>query len=274
MARYLLGQLPEEEQAELERLYLADDDLYEQLLSLEDDLRDAYARDELSTADHEAFEQRLLAAPRQRQEQEFARNLCLYLGDAGTRPVAQSPPVSKWKSLFGAVGTHPRVAFLSTLSFALLVLIAGGWWLEHKSVQHALPLSQTGSGASSGNVPPTPEQEEPGTIALVLSPALVRGAEEQSKPLVIPPAVDRVRLEAPVQVSYQHYEAILQTVEGKRIWNKKGLDAETFPGGKRIVLHLPSSLLPPGDYILTIRGWQAAGNPETVAEYAFRVAKS
>ena len=39
MAQYLLGQLPEEDQAELERRYLADDSLFEELLAIEDDLR-------------------------------------------------------------------------------------------------------------------------------------------------------------------------------------------------------------------------------------------
>jgi hypothetical protein len=33
-------------------------------------------------------------------------------------------------------------------------------------------------------------------------------------------------------------------------------------------------LLPPGDYILTLRGLPTAGSPETVAEYAFRVGTS
>lgn len=268
MARYLLGQLPEEEQAELERLYLADDDLYEQLLSLEDDLRDAYVRNQLSSADREAFEQRLLAAPRQKQDQKFARDLCLYLEGAPTELVPRTQSFPKWKLLLRALSAQRRMVFVPALSFTILVLIAGGVWLGHKSAYPPAAGSQTASGGSSGG------QADPRTIALVLTPGLVRGAAEQSKPVVIPPDVVRVRLEAPVQVSYQHYEAILQTVEGDRIWNKKDLEAEAFPGGKRIVLYLPANLLPPGDYILTIRGLQAAENSATVAEYAFRVRKS
>jgi hypothetical protein len=277
MAQYLLGQLPEEEQAELESRYLADDDLYEQLLAVEDDLRDAYVRNDLSNADREAFEQKLLAAPRQKQEQEFARNLCLYLEETGAGLVPPDQPVSKWKSLLRALGAQPRTVLLPALSFTILVLIAGGWWLGRKSVQPLPPASpQTASGNSSGNAVQTPgeEEPEPRTLAVVLSRGLVRGAEEQSKPLVIPPDVSRVRLEAPVEVSYRHYEAMLQTIESRRIWSKKDLEAQAYPGGKRIVLYLPSSLLPPGDYILTIRGLPAAGNPETVAEYSFRVGKT
>jgi hypothetical protein len=278
MAQYLLGQLPEEEQAELERRYLADDVLFEEILAIEDDLRDAYARGELSSTDREAFEQRLLTAPRQKQEQEFARNLCLYLGETGTQLVPPGQPVTKWKSLFRALGAQPRMVLLPALSVTILVVIAGGWWLGRKSVQPMqLPpaLHQTASGNSPGNAAPTPgeEEPEPRTIAVVLSRGLVRGSEEQSKPVVIPPEVNRVRLEAPVEVSYQRYEAVLQTVESKRIWSKNDLEAQAFPGGKRILLYLSSSLLPPGDYILTVRGLPTAGNPETVAEYAFRIGK-
>jgi hypothetical protein len=111
-------------------------------------------------------------------------------------------------------------------------------------------------------------------MAVVLSRGLVRGNEEGSKPLVIPPEVSQVRLEARVEVNYPRYEAELQTAESKRIWSKGDLKAQAFPGGKRILLYLSSSLLSPGDYILTLRGLPTAGSPETVAEYAFRIGKS
>jgi hypothetical protein len=107
----------------------------------------------------------------------------------------------------------------------------------------------------------------------VLSRSLVRGNQEVAKPLVIPPEVSQVRLEARVEVNYPRYEAVLQTAESKRIWSKGDLQAQAFPGGKRILFYLSSSLLPPGDYILTVHGLPTTGSPETVAEYAFRVGK-
>ena len=278
MAQYLLGQLPEEEQAELERRYLADDTLFEELLTIEDDLRDAYVRGELSRPDREAFEQRLLTAPRQKQEQEFARTLCRYLGETGTRvgPLAQL--VAKWKSVLRALGAQPRMVLVPALSVTILVLMVGGWWLGRRSVRPLqLPPAQpqTASGNAPGAVAPTAGEQEPEarTMAVVLSRGLVRGNEEGSKPLVIPPEVSQVRLEARVEVNYPRYEAVLQTAESKRIWSKGDLEAQAYPGGKRIVLSLSSSLFPPGDYILTLRGLPTTGTPETVAEYAFRIGK-
>jgi anti-sigma factor RsiW len=277
MAQYLLGQLPEEEQAELERRYLADDTLFEELLAIEDDLRDAYVRGELSRPDHEAFEQRLLTAPPQKQDQEFARTLFRYLGERGTRVGLLAQVVAKWKSLLRALGAQPRLVFVPALSVTILVLMAGGWWLGRRSVQRSQlqpAPHQTASGHAPGAAAPTGEQEpEARTIAVVLSRGLVRGNEEGSKPLVIPPEVSQVRLEARVEVDYPRYEAVLQTAESKRIWSKGDLEAQAFPGGKRVLLYISSSLLPPGDYILTLRGLPAAGSLETVAEYAFRIGK-
>jgi hypothetical protein len=274
MAQYLLGQLPEEEQAELERQYLADDTLFEELLSIEDDLRDSYARGELSSTDREAFEQRLLTAAYQKGEQEFARTLCRCLSETGRRIGPLAGLVAKWKALLRSLGTQPRMVLVPALSVTILVLI-GSWWLGRRSVQPSqLPPAPPQTASPGAAAPTAGEQElEARTIAVVLSRGLVRGNEEGSKRLVIPPEVSQVRLEARVEVNYPRYEAVLQTAESKRIWSKGDLEAQAFPGGKKILLYLSSSLLPPGDYILTLRGLPTAGSPETVAEYAFRIGK-
>ena len=164
---------------------------------------------------------------------------------------------------------------LPVLSLSLVILIAGSWWLGRRSVQPSqLPPGPRQTASANTAAPTAGEQElEARTIAVVLSRGLVRGNEEGSKPLVIPPEVSQVRLEARVEVNYPRYEAVLQTAESKRIWSKGDLEAQAFPGGKKILLYLSSSLLPPGDYILTLRGLPKAGSPETVAEYAFRIGK-
>lgn len=284
MTQYLLGQLSEEEQTELERQYLADDGLFEELAAVEDDLRDAYARGELSSPDRKAFEQRLLTAPGQQTHQEFARSLCRYLKkteNMGTVRVrhtgsyTSSPPpmhsASKWKSLLGRLAARPRLVFVPVLSMILLAALAGSWWRRSRSI-HPPPSSQTASGnIPGGGAHSTGGQgAETRTMAFVLERGLLRGGEE-SEPLVIPPEVRQVRLEARVEADYPRYEAVLETVEGKRIWSKRDLQAEGFSGGKRVSLTLSSSLLTPGDYILIVRGQPTAGAAETVAEYAFRV---
>jgi hypothetical protein len=282
MAQYLLGQLSEQEQAELEERYLADDGCFEELLAVEDDLRDAYVRDELSKPDRDAFEQQLLSAPQQQQKQEFARALRGYL-NRSTIPIRPMPhQFPKWNALLRVLRTRPRMILIPAISAILAILIVGSWWLGRRSTQPLQSHNASGVVAPTTGPPPnqapqiqeSPESWEPEgrTIAVLLSPGLVRGGEQKSRPVVILPDVRRVRLEARFEGDYPSYEAVLQTAENKRIWSKGNLKDRPFPGGKRILFELSSSLLPTGDYILTLRGIPAAGSPETVAEYTFRVA--
>ncbi len=273
MQQYLLGQLPEEEETELERRYLADDALFEELLAIEDDLRDAYVRGELSSPDREAFQRRLLAAPQQSQEQEFARLLCRKVEPKNAEVDRKDQLMAKWKSPFRTVQAWPRAVLVPALTFTIFILMAGSWWLGRRSVQPQEPetASRTSGGVSSTVGEP---RGEAAVITLVLNRGLMRSREKESKPVVIPPEASRVRLEAPIEIDYPRYEAMLQTVEGTRIWSQGDLTAQLSSGGKRVVLELSSSLLPPGDYILTLRGLPTKGWPETVAEYAFRIARS
>jgi hypothetical protein len=64
---------------------------------------------------------------------------------------------------------------------------------------------------------------------------------------------------------------VLKTPEGTQIWSKKNLRAQPSASEKNLHLYLSSSLLAPGDYILTVRGVPTLGSAKTVAEYAFRV---
>lgn len=273
MTQYLLGQLPEHEEAEMERRYLADDTLFEELLATEDDLRDAYVRGELSAPDCEAFEQRLLALPQQRQRQEFARTLRQCLLETGGPAQPLTHRESRWEWLRRALGAQRQRVLVPALSAALAVLITGGWWLQHRRV----PRPTTGpvpGQVPEAQAPKLPKVHEGQTVtfAVTLAPGLVRGAEE-SKSVVIPPEATRVRFEARFEGDYPRYEALVETVEGRQVWSEGNLQAETFLSGKRIFLDLSSRLLAPGDYILAVRGLPASGAAETVAEYAFRVSK-
>ena len=272
MARYLLGQLPEQEQSDFESRYFADDNFFEELLTIEDDLRDAYVRGELSKPDSEAFERRLLISPDQKHRQEFALTLCQYLSQSANHGRPISPLVAKGKSLLRKLGTQPRLVLTPVISVALVLLIFGSWWLWRRSSQ---PPS-TGSVASQGpegQVPQVPQGQQPQMkiFAVVLTPGLVRG-EEESKSVVIPQDVTEVRLEARFEGEYPRFQATLATVEGRELWSKGSLEAEAFHGGRRIFIDIPRSMLVSGDYILALRGFPASGSPETVAEYSFRVA--
>lgn len=67
MVNYLLGELPEEEQLRLEERFFTDDEYYQQLLALEDELLYDYAAGGLSSEQRVKFEQRFLSSPQARR---------------------------------------------------------------------------------------------------------------------------------------------------------------------------------------------------------------
>jgi hypothetical protein len=265
IAGYLLGRLSEQEEADLEGRYLSDDGLFEELLAVEADLRDAYERGELSRADRQAFEQRLLASSRHREKQAFARALCRYQTQA--RAPRPSNLLQTWKLMFE--GSYR--AIIPAVSAALVVLIAGVWWAAHKNA----PRSGVGGGPPAvADSSPQTQGSEGKTLAVVLSGSLLRSGGPQLQEVVITPDVNQVQLEARVKADFPGYEAVLQTAESKPVWKESNLKAQGAGDAGRVLLTLSSSQLPSGDYILTLRGLPTAGVPETVAEYAFRVRRS
>ena len=73
--RYLLGDLAEEDAARLEEKYFADDSAFEVMALAEDEIIDAYVRDELSPEDRRRFEENFLSSPRISQRIELAKIL-------------------------------------------------------------------------------------------------------------------------------------------------------------------------------------------------------
>src|SRR5262245_25850112 len=97
IARYLLGELSEEERDRVIYTYLEDDEFFEQMLSVEEDLISGYAQDKLPRSQRERFEQRYLTTPerlnRVKRERAFAKALSRH-----------QQPASSWvQSLLGFI---------------------------------------------------------------------------------------------------------------------------------------------------------------------------
>jgi anti-sigma factor RsiW len=69
---YLLGELSEFEQDQLEARYFVDDALFERLLEIEDDLIDRYARGDISDRERLRLERHFLKSPARRTRVRFA----------------------------------------------------------------------------------------------------------------------------------------------------------------------------------------------------------
>src|SRR5262245_22675175 len=120
LSRYLLGEVPEDERAEIEDAYLSDADAFDELLVAEDELIDAYVRGTLSRKDSELFERNFLSSPTRRERVKTARALMKFadMHSADTR-------VSWWEQL-RSVFQFNSPAMRLVLASGFMVLVLGG----------------------------------------------------------------------------------------------------------------------------------------------------
>src|SRR5436853_6750757 len=79
--QYLLGELAEAEMSQFEERLMIDDQLFEMLLVVEDELIDERAAGELSAEEQARFDAYFLATPQRRERLELARALHDYAAE-------------------------------------------------------------------------------------------------------------------------------------------------------------------------------------------------
>jgi hypothetical protein len=127
---YLLGNLPEEEQRQVEEQFLSNDQRYDQILALEDELFYDYTQNKLSPGEREQFEKRFLSSEHNRKRAILYSDVANEISETamvGTadKDIADREQQHFWlslKSCFAAQGAAMRVS-LAALAIASLVLI-------------------------------------------------------------------------------------------------------------------------------------------------------
>ena len=138
ISRYLLGELSEEQQVEIEDRAFADKEYLASITAVENDLIDEYVRHELSEAERRKFESRFLASAERRKRVEFAKAL------TRVPPVAKKTQPASWswrESLYAFIsGLNPAARF--AFAAAMLVLLVGGAWLLTATLRLRSQLTQ------------------------------------------------------------------------------------------------------------------------------------
>lgn len=146
MVRYLLGELSEAEQTQLEDRFFMDNDLFELLQMVKDELIDDYVQGLLSAHERERFERHFLSSPQRRHEVELARTLVKTVAgasaaEAAVPAISRPAPVPWWTSLRAFLSSqHP--AFRVAMAVAALVIVFGGAWLIVQTIQMQTRLQQ------------------------------------------------------------------------------------------------------------------------------------
>lgn len=222
--RFLLGDVSESERAQIEDRLLADEDFFQELLIVEDDLIDAYVRDELSASERGLFEQGYPTSPSRRARIEFAKTL---LASVSGKPASVVPavitahereparPVSWWHTLFGGLFIRrPAFGFTMAAVVALLVVVLGGLWVltERTRTPSAPQEAQVSPPINAPPMPVTPRETPSPQIAEAERPPSNSGKETTELPTRETP-----KRTAPVVATFTLLPGALRGESGTRL---------------------------------------------------------
>jgi hypothetical protein len=300
---YLLGVLSPAETDQLDEISVADDEFAARLQVLEDELVDAYVRNELRGQTLERFKSHYLASAKRRERVEFARTLrTLVDGDVGGRNRTEDAPralssvaPSPARRLFAAPPSH----WVWPLGAAALLLVTASSWLalensqlrmqrdmaraeaqsagqqrqqlEKRLAEQAAAPEQPRGRPNSEQV--TPITKPPVIVAFSLAPPL-RGAAELPA-ISLPADADYVTLQLRLDsAEHNAYRAELKAPPRQQsIWKSDRLRAYGAEATRFVPVTIPRGLLQPRIYVLELSGIAQSGSQEPLAAWSFRVTR-
>ena len=130
IARYLLGELSEEQQVEIEDRAFEDQNYLASITAVENDLIDEYVRNELSGAERQRFEKRFLASAERRKRVEFARALAGVVSEQAVPKKITVQETRSWSwmdSVYAFINGLTPAAKMAFVSAVPLLLIGVGY---------------------------------------------------------------------------------------------------------------------------------------------------
>jgi hypothetical protein len=294
--KYLLGDLPAEERSRIEDEYFADADLFEELVSTENDLVDSYVRGGLSEAEKQQFERKYRTSPDRIARIGFAKALAQV--SESEKETASADRNAGWNSFASFLGLlRPQLSWALAVTTVLAVVGVSLLGVQNYRLQKELRDTRADAtqlrqregalraqiAALSTQEPPSPEGQEgsqvarlepPADLSFRLVPGVVRGGTIGQRDLVIPHNGAWMRLEMVLdRDEFKSYEAVLQSAEGKEVLRAKGLKSNSIRGNRVVRWRLSSYSVPSGDYAVRLRGERDDASVEEAESYSFRVSR-
>ncbi len=295
LRRYLLGLSPESERDQLEDAVFSRDEILEQIDFAEDDLIESYLRGNLSEPEVSAFKTFFLKSPDRRRQLEISRAMrTIYsLRESEPAPSRDREQRSIWHRFMMPV----RMPLFPAAAVALLLLL-GVWMgsrltvttrsseelaglrdqlsrteqrLRREQARGEELARETERLRMAATTKSQPAKTSP-VFSFLLAPGNLRDGEP--KRLAIPPDADRldVTLESDIPSDFRKFRVIIRrSSDGAELWSKSLERTAISRDGSSITVTLPSSILPKGDYLLTLSG-AADGKYEVLNDYSFRMA--
>src|SRR5262245_59841703 len=139
--RYLVGDLPDAEQAELERQYFDDPAVVDRLSQTESRLLDDYARGQLPEDLRERVARRYLAHPVRRERLKFAEALAASLDDVEFAPLQLEPTPPPWHRAWSG-GAGRGAQGVAALAVVVLSVTAGWLYVERTRLKDTVSRAQ------------------------------------------------------------------------------------------------------------------------------------
>ncbi len=284
--RYLLGDLPPDEALALESNYFEDDELFDSVQIMEDELVRDFLKGEMAPDLRQRFELRYSSSPELIKKIEFAR--AVLLASENLRSEKQPGRV-----LPAAADKRPSSTLWDFFRFRVSLfqyatVIAGlaiGWfglfmWTENSRLKLDLARvqNQNKSLADEKSLLSRALSERPKEPLLVasfiLSPGVSR-SDGASEPLVVPAGIGQVDFKVPLPsgVKYQGYRAVLQRLPSGQVSSQDLPPSAIVDSGRALIVGIPSVSLKAGRYVLYAKGRNERGEYEDVQYYAFAVAQ-
>ena len=265
--RYLLGdQMPERQLERIEESFIHNDLYFDELQRLEDRLIADALAGHLPAQEAALFDQNFLASPRRRRAFEVQRGMRDFLLSARTGLEGSSSPAALERRRPVFAGAYPglRLAWGSAALAGVLCVGLGVSFLRQRSEVAALRAQLESAGASPAEL----SVQRP-LAAFLLLPGAQRGEQAGNR---ISPSPDASLVRLRLQTSrplYPAYTATLELPDGSALWRQFRLQANA--AGPFVELGIPVSLLPAGDYVITLTGTTDSGRQEKLPSYVFRV---
>ena len=306
---YLLGELPEAEQVEIEDRAFADENVLQEIRAVEQDLLDDYVSGDIPAEKLRKFETHFLASAERREKVAFAKALATVVNEKPAPRAVVAPSLSWWEGLT-AFFTRPLTAY--SFAAAALVLFVVGSWLVFDRIRLGSELAQLRSNqdsqlaqrqqlekdlanerrrneellASRGTPPPeapapesvpTPTPAEtpaPIVATLMLLPGMSRGGTSVPRVTLAKDAsLLRLQIGIDPQESYQRYRVELRNDKGQQVLAQGNLAARAGHNGRNITLSVPVKVVNAGRYEVALKGVTQNGGSEDVGFYYFDVVK-
>jgi hypothetical protein len=154
--RFLLGEMPEKERDEFEQNFISDEELFENLRVVEDELIEKYARKNLSNADKKRFEANFLTTDKRRRQVAFTREMLEnFKAQADSKKSETITETLSFRQTLLGFFNQPKFAFGSV--FAISAIIFGGWFLLRNTEKTVDVVQNTPTPAPIISVTQTPQ---------------------------------------------------------------------------------------------------------------------